>query len=142
MEVAPDRATFAPVSALLERRCGSLDCHGIAARNLRIYGHEGLRLDPASRPVSMPSSTTNAEISENYLSVVGLEPELMSQVVNEKATNPLRLTLLRKPLGTENHKGGTLFVAGDVQMTCITSWLAGSVDTTACAAAVDPTKYP
>lgn len=134
---APDRATFAPVSALLEHRCGSLDCHGQSGRNLRLYGYEGLRLaqeGDASRPSSL-ANTTDAEVNENYLSVVGLEPELMSQVVREGATNPLRLTLLRKPLGTENHKGGTLFQQGDQQMACVTSWLAGHTDATTCASA-------
>ncbi len=134
VETAPDRATFAPVSALLERRCGSLDCHGQASRNLRLYGNEGLRLaqeGDASRP-SSTVNTTDAEVTENYLSVVGLEPELMSQVVREGASNPLRLTLMRKPLGIENHKGGTLFQAGDSQVVCVTSWLAGHTDAVTC----------
>ena len=138
---APDRATFAPVSALLEHRCGSLDCHGQTSRNLRLYGFEGLRLaadGDAARPSSI-ANTTDAEVNENYLSIVGLEPELMTEVVREGASNPLRLTLLRKPLGTENHKGGTLFVAGDDQMTCVTSWLAGHVDANACKRATDNT---
>ncbi len=138
---APDRATFAPVSALLEHRCGSLDCHGIAARNLRLYGFEGLRLaqdGDASRPSSQ-ANTTDAEVNENYLSVVGLEPELMTQVVREGASNPLRLTLLRKPLGIENHKGGTLFQQGDQQMACVTSWLAGHTDAAVCASATSST---
>jgi hypothetical protein len=137
VEVAPDSATFAPVSALLEHRCGSLDCHGQVGRNLRLYGYEGLRLaqdGDASRPSSQ-ANTTDAEVNENYLSVVGLEPELMSQVVREGASNPLRLTLMRKPLGIENHKGGTLFQAGDSQVACVTSWLAGHTDTATCVAA-------
>lgn len=137
VEAAPDQASFAPVSALLEHRCGSLDCHGQVGRNLRLYGYEGLRLaqaGDASRP-SSTANTTGAEISENYLSVVGLEPELMSQVVHEGATNPLRLTLMRKPLGIENHKGGTVFVQGDTQYVCVTSWLAGHTDAATCASA-------
>jgi len=134
---APDRATFEPVSALLEHRCGSLDCHGQSSRNLRLYGNEGLRLaqdGDASRP-SSTANTTDAEVNENYLSVVGLEPELMTQVVREGATNPLRLSLMRKPLGIENHKGGTLFNQGDSQVACVTSWLAGHTDSAMCASA-------
>ncbi len=137
---APDQATFAPVSTLLELRCGSLDCHGQSSRNLRLYGSKGLRLSQvgdAGRPSSEPDLTTDAERNENYLSVVGLEPELMSQVVREGASNPLRLTLLRKPLGTENHKGGTLFTEGDDQMICVTSWLAAQADADACKRAKD-----
>ena len=131
---APDRATFDPVSDYLEHRCGSLDCHGIAQRNLRLYGNEGLRLDPNARPSSQPNTTT-AERDQNFISVVGLEPESMSTVVNEQGANPLRLALLRKPMGIENHKGGALIQMNDAQYTCIASWLAGSTDTTACASA-------
>ena len=32
----PDQASFAPVAGLLVHRCGTLDCHGAAARNLKI----------------------------------------------------------------------------------------------------------
>lgn len=35
--------SFVIVSEVLERRCGTLDCHGQAARPLRIYGNAGLR---------------------------------------------------------------------------------------------------
>ena len=37
-------------------RCGSLDCHGQTGRNLRIWGCEGMRLDPhgASRSAAAP----------------------------------------------------------------------------------------
>lgn len=34
---------FASVSEVMERRCGTLDCHGQAARPLRIYSSSGLR---------------------------------------------------------------------------------------------------
>ena len=40
------RRTFPPVAELLVVRCGSLDCHGTAARNLRLYGSAGLRWSP------------------------------------------------------------------------------------------------
>ena len=133
-EDVPDRASFAPVSDLLEHRCGSLDCHGIPQRNLRLYGSEGLRFSPSARPSSQPS-TTEAEYDQNFLSIVGLEPEIMSTVVEERGANPLRLTLLRKPLGIENHKGGTLFSMGDSQMGCVTSWLGGKTDSAQCVAA-------
>ena len=130
----PDRASFPPVADLLVHRCGTLDCHGTSSRNLRLYGNEGLRL--AGRPSSQPN-TTDAEYDENFQSIVGLEPELMSAVVSEGGAHPERLTLMRKARGTEDHKGGTLMKEGDVEDLCLTSWLAGRTDRGACANARD-----
>ncbi|MGH7330597.1 MAG: hypothetical protein ACREJX_19785, partial [Polyangiaceae bacterium] len=45
----PDRGSFGPASALLDVRCGSTDCHGNVARNLRLYGSAGLRLSSSDR---------------------------------------------------------------------------------------------
>jgi hypothetical protein len=131
IEQAPDRATFVPVADLLERRCGTLDCHGVAQRNLRLYGSEGLRLATDAAPSSMLSTTT-AEYDESYQSVIGLEPEAMSLVVSQKGQNPLRLSLLRKPLGVENHKGGTVFTQDSDAYKCIALWLAGTADKATC----------
>jgi hypothetical protein len=132
--VAPDPDSFPPVSAFLDHRCGSLDCHGQVGRDLRILGHEGLRLDRADVPGGSP--TTTQEIRANYDSVVGLEPEVMSAVVEEGGGRPERLTLVRKGRGTDHHKGGALVMVGDAQDRCLTSWLAGALDGDACAAAV------
>ena len=74
--------------------------------------------------------------------MVGLEPELMNEVVAGGGMSPALLTFYRKPTGIEHHKGGVLIASGDDQDNCILSWLAGSVDKTACAAAIDPAKYP
>jgi hypothetical protein len=127
----PDRTSFPPVADLLDHRCGTLDCHGTVARNLRIYGYEGLRLDASARPSSQPS-TTQAEYDEDFASVVGLEPEVMSDVVKSGGDAPERLTFYRKARGLEAHKGGTLVQAGDAQDTCLRSWLAGHTDASAC----------
>jgi hypothetical protein len=135
--VAPDLPGFAPVSDLLDHRCGSLDCHGSVGRNLRLVGHEGLRLDPADVPGG--SDTTAAELAANFASVVGLEPELMAAVFADGGARPERLTLVRKARGTENHKGGALIVVGDDQDLCLTSWLAGAVLQGACVRAVTST---
>jgi hypothetical protein len=132
--VAPDLGSFTPVSAFLNHRCGSLDCHGQWGRNLRILGHEGLRLDPANVPGG--SATTAAEIGANYDSVVGLEPELMTVVVEDGGARPERLTLVRKGRGTEHHKGGALVIIGDAQDRCVTSWLEGALDQAICTAAL------
>jgi hypothetical protein len=130
----PDRASFPPVADLLVHRCGTLDCHGQTSRNMRLYGHLGLRLAPSDRPDSKGTSTS-AEYDESFASVVGLEPEIMSAVVKAGGAQPDRLTFIRKARGTENHKGGTLFVEGDAQDRCVTSWLAGSTDVATCTAA-------
>jgi hypothetical protein len=132
--VAPDPGTFAPLSAFLDHGCGSLDCHGQVGRNLRLVGHEGLRLDPADVPGDSP--TTAKEIDANYASVIGLEPEVMSAVVREGGVRPERLTLVRKARGTESHKGGAVVVAGDERDRCMTSWLAESLDDAACVTAL------
>jgi hypothetical protein len=122
------------VSAFLDHRCGSLDCHGQVGRNLILYGHEGLRLDPADVPGG--SDTTAAEIAANYDSVVGLEPELMAAVVEEGGAHPERLTLVRKARGTEHHKGGALVIPGDIQDQCLIGWLAGMPNDFACVIAL------
>jgi hypothetical protein len=128
----PDRATFPAVADLLEHRCGSLDCHGTAARNLRLYGSEGLRLTATDRPTSVAGKTTTAEYDEDFLSVVALEPEILSQVVEEGGAQPERLTLVRKARGTEHHKGLAPFAIGDAGDVCLTSWLAGKTNTASC----------
>jgi hypothetical protein len=136
IETVPDRASFPPVADLLVHRCGTLDCHGQTSRNMRLYGSIGLRLDPADRPVSK-GQTTSAEYDEDYASVVGLEPEVMSGVVADGGAGPERLTLIRKARGTEHHKGGTLWNEGDPQDRCVTSWLAGQTDVADCVGATD-----
>jgi hypothetical protein len=140
--VAPDRAQFAPVAAYLDHRCGSLDCHGSAQRNLVVYGCEGLRLGDADVPGCRRmggTDSTEEEIDATFRSVVGLEPAVMTAVVNGKGEHPELLTLVRKARGQESHKGGTLVVPGDAQDVCVASWLAGATDADACAAAVSST---
>jgi hypothetical protein len=130
----PDRASFPAVAELLVHRCGSLDCHGTRARNLRLFGREGLRW--ASTDLPYVTATTPDEVDEDYQSVVALEPEVMSSVIADHGAHPERLTLVRKARGTESHKGGALITPGDAQDACITSWLAGSADGASCKAAL------
>jgi hypothetical protein len=116
-------ATQAGVSRLLEKRCGTLDCHGQVGRPLRIYGEFGLRFvdgDAADQPGV--GATTEIEYEANYQSVIALQPEYMS-LVYEGAAPPEALLLVRKPLQLERHKGGAVFVSGDDAYSCITSWL-------------------
>jgi len=139
--VAPPEDQFPYVAQLMVHRCGTLDCHGSVYRNLRVYGDEGLRYspnDPNARPC-VPASTSGEEVAQDYQSVVGLEPESLSTVVANHGANPESLTLIAKPVGLAAHQGGTLFHEGDDAYICMTSWLAGSTNTTACVNALPPT---
>ncbi|MFI5301931.1 MAG: hypothetical protein ACHREM_27900, partial [Polyangiales bacterium] len=75
----PPRAQFDGVANMLNKTCGTLDCHGEIGRNLRIYGREGLRLDAADIPGGGP--TTSAEIDADFRSAVGLEPERWNEMI-------------------------------------------------------------
>ena len=131
----PDRTSFDPVGKLLDHRCGSLDCHGSTSRNLQVFGCEGLRLDPNDTPGCRSSGgkdTTPAEVDATFRSLVGLEPAVMSSVVQGKGAHPELLTFVRKARNTEAHKGGKLFTRGDDQDNCVAKWLAGATDAALC----------
>ncbi len=134
----PDRASFAPVAQMMVRTCGTLDCHGTVARNLRIYGDVGLRYSLSDTPTVLVP-TTNDEVDQDYASLVGLEPEIMSAVVAAGGASPERLTVLRKARGTEHHKPGAILQPGDDRDVCFTTWLAGKADAAACTRAL---SYP
>jgi hypothetical protein len=141
---APDgsEAAFGPVADYLDHRCGTLDCHGQIGRDLRVYGCDGMRLDPNDVPDCVSEPTTPDEHTATYRSLVGLEPEVMSEVVQGHGAHPELLTFVRKARGTETHKGGQLITPGDVQDTCIVSWLAGATDTAACVQALAFPIFP
>jgi hypothetical protein len=134
---------FGPVADYLEHRCGSLDCHGQVGRNLRVWGCQGMRLDPNDIPscnrLIGGNLTTPAEHQATYRSLVGLEPAVMSAVVQGQGQDPELLTFVRKACGIEPHAGGQLITLGDDQYGCITSWLAGNTDATLC---VDALTFP
>jgi hypothetical protein len=125
----PDAATFPPVAELLSVRCGSIDCHGSPYRNLRVYGSTGLRYLPTDRPLS-PICNSCEENEQTYLSVVGLQPEAMSEVV--MGADPSILTMVGKARGTEAHKGGQIWSLGDASDVCLTSWLQGEPNLSDC----------
>ncbi len=130
----PDRASFDAPSAYMERHCGSLDCHGQPGRPLRVYSQFGMRLSDDDMPGGRPR--TDDELTANYVATISLEPEIMTQVAEQHGAEPERLMLIRKPLGTERHKGGQIFSdQSDPGYLCLTSWLRGSVDKDACASA-------
>ena len=125
--------TTGDVAPAIAWSCGTLDCHGSLARNMRIYGQYGLRMALNDTPGGMP--ITDHEIDADFRSVSGLEPEIMNQVVADGGAHPERLTLIRKARGTEHHKGGALWSEGDPQDLCVTSWLAGHTDEAGCVSA-------
>ena len=135
METTPDATSFPPVAAMLVQACGTLDCHGAVGRNLRLYGDTGLRFSATDVPSTL-IATTSDEVAQDYASVVGLEPEIMSQVVASGGASPERLTFVRKARGTESHKGGIVVTPGDARDVCITTWLQGNADASACTAAL------
>lgn len=132
---------FRPISAVLERRCGTLDCHGQSARPLRIYGQNSLRRPEVegSPSVTNPNEyypgglepTTQAELLDNYESACALELEVMARVV-DKQDEPEALTLVRKPRLLEKHKGGLVWNKGDDGDACLVNWITGSDDTAPC----------
>ncbi len=111
---------------MLEERCGTLDCHGSPFRPLRIYGQNGLRRpDPNNTDPKYYSGgavTTEEEYQDNYDSVISLEPELMAQVLAAEAY-PERLSLLRKPILAEKHKGGPVFSKKSPGYICLEAWI-------------------
>jgi hypothetical protein len=133
-------AQFGLVGEYLANRCGTLDCHGQMSRSFRVYGCQGMRLDPKAIPVCSPplggSVTSPAEHAATYRSLVGLEPTVMSEVYDNHGAHPELLTFVRKARGIEAHKGGALITPGDNQDICVTSWLAGSTNQMACGLAV------
>jgi hypothetical protein len=134
--LAPDQSQFKTVSPVLEKRCGTLDCHGQEGRPLRIYSGNGLRLPNDGGDTPGSSQTTDDEITANYRAVIGLEPEEMTRVI-AGVDQPRDLLLLKKPLLLESHKGGPAFApSGDPGEDCITTWIDGNVDATKCSAAV------
>ncbi len=137
---------FGPLADYLDVRCGSLDCHGQSSRNLRIWGCDGMRLDDAATPNCIVplggTPTSAAEYQATYRSLVGLEPGVMSEVFDAHGAHPELLTFVRKARGLEAHKGGTLITPGDPQDVCITSWLSGNTDKSACGMAQGYPMFP
>jgi hypothetical protein len=140
----PDRGQFAVVAPMLVRRCGSIDCHGSIYRNFRLYGYAGTRLRDGQAPETLrpdlPKRLTDEEIEADYQAVLGVEPEIMRDVVNDNGNGRERLTLVRKGRGEEDHKGDQRMVPDDEADTCLGSWLAGAVNVEKCRAAgcIDP----
>ncbi|HVJ94723.1 MAG TPA: hypothetical protein VM580_33280 [Labilithrix sp.] len=123
--IQPDYATYRQyVDPYLQRRCGTLDCHGQEGRAYRVYGFAGFRLyNEDAGLISGIHPTTEGEILANYQAAVGLEPEEMSRVIARQGEDPNTLLLLRKPLRLERHKGGAAMAEDDVGYRCVVAWL-------------------
>ncbi|MBK6517346.1 MAG: hypothetical protein IPM79_11035 [Polyangiaceae bacterium] len=126
----PSDANWPVVSQSLERTCGTLDCHGDRGRPFRLFGRSGARLDDGD-VVGETDGTSPAELRENLASACGLEPEQMAAVVAGEE-DPQALTLVRKPLLIEAHKGGRVWLEDSPGYLCLLSWIEGSVDLVAC----------
>jgi hypothetical protein len=117
------------VSPFMERRCGTLDCHGGISRPMRLYGQLGLRtLDENNTAGGLP--TTEAELSANYSAVCNLDPEKMTESVMNLGNSAGELLILRKARGLEKHKGGKVVNEGDHGDACILTWLKGNPNDT------------
>jgi hypothetical protein len=125
----PARNVFPQVADAMQLHCGTLDCHGQVGRNMRLYGQFGLRLDPKGDPLGQV--TSNAEYDACYASIAALEPEAISDVV-QRIAPPDTLTMVRKPRGIEEHKGGQVVVEGDALDRCMVGWLVGAFDANPC----------
>ena len=136
----PDKEEFinGGVSAMMESRCGGLDCHGQVGRPLRLYSQRGLRLATPETDLRDTRPTTPEERLENYQSVIGLEPEGLSDTV---ATGGVYVDhqLLLKPLDDEGglgvrHKGGPVLqpTPNDPGWQCLFGWVKGQPNRQAC----------
>jgi hypothetical protein len=114
----------ASVSTLLERRCGTLDCHGSLYRPMRIYGRYGLRA-PSEGNVTGGKATTTFEHGANYGAVCSIEPDKMAEVTADFGQSADQLLFLRKARGVEGHKGGAAVTPGSDADECILGWLRG-----------------
>jgi hypothetical protein len=152
--LAPDYDIYATyLDTFLNRRCGTLDCHGAAGRAFRHYGSLGLRrlegkADEFSGDASVEAGalgrragigvTTPDEIRANYAGIIALEPEVISRIValngDLSDNRELDWMFLRKALGRpspgsdkvipgERHKGGNVLRQSDDGYLCIRNWL-------------------
>ncbi len=125
--IQPDYTTYHDfVDTYLERRCGTLDCHGQPGRAYRMYGREGFRLyNEDAGLVSGQQPTTEDEIKANFLAIIALEPEELNRVMaaqgNDEQLN--RWIWIRKPLKLERHKGGKAMAPDDSGYKCVVAWL-------------------
>jgi len=115
----PDRALFAQeASHILERRCGSSNCHGRVERPFALYAQRQRRQAPIGTFSLEPLGQD--ELDANYRATLGFLDD----------DDPRRTTLIRKALGiggTGGHRGGAVFEApSDPECRAVLAWLRGT----------------
>lgn len=114
------------VSPFLERRCGTLDCHGAPTRPARLYGQLGLRHPlESNRTGDLAAPTTDLERADNYAAMCNVEPEAIAKAVEDFGQSAEELVIVRKARGVESHKGGKVVNEQDAGDRCILGWLRG-----------------
>ncbi len=119
----PDKQAFIDhVSPYMERRCGTLDCHGSSARPMRLYGQLGHR-HPAESNVAGGIATTAFELESNYVSVCDVDPEPMAEATKDFGSSAEKLLFIQKARGVEGHKGGKIVNELDAGDRCLVGWI-------------------
>lgn len=140
----PGPPAFNVVADALQKHCGTLDCHGNNARNMRLFGYYGIRQFDKDR-VNF-TATTPAEYEMTYQSVITIDPERLSRIVASGGAGIDKWLVLSKGRGTEHHKGGARLAPGGAADTCLVSWVLarseadsgpGIVNAAACVAAAN-----
>jgi hypothetical protein len=136
--LCPPADDFRAVNNVLERRCGTLDCHGSPYRPFIVFGQTAYRrpdLSHIDNPNYFPGgleATTDHEVRGTYESACGLEPEEMDAVVRGEGKAE-SLSIVRKPRLQSKHKGGRIWGAGTTEGDrCILTWLTGALEKEAC----------
>lgn len=131
---APARESFEPVASVLQSNCGTLDCHGSPARNLRVYSAYGMRATGDCVPGD--PDTTEADVDETYRSLIGVDPEGLARLARESHSNASGWIVTSKARGLERHAGGSRLPAGGHGDRCLVSWILGAIETDECNADV------
>ncbi len=132
-----DYAAF--VQPVVERRCGSLDCHGQLPRGLRVYGRYAMRLPNGAGLSPGIGDTTPDEAHATYASIVGLQPEKTNELLQKANRTPddaYQLIFLTKATAIERHRPGPSLQKGEPAEQCLVTWLVGHVDQQLCQEAV------
>jgi hypothetical protein len=129
----PPYESFSVVAYALGAHCGSLDCHGDPLRNLRVYGIQGLRWSPSD--VTGFGGTTDAEVEATFQSIVALEPERLSRILESGGDGADEWIVIAKGRGRQRHAGGSQLVEGQPADACLLGWVSsasGEAFETAC----------
>lgn len=120
----------AQVQPVVGRDCGTLDCHGVGLRPLRIYAVDGLRIEPDARGQPIRDD----ELAWNVAAFEAIDPG--APTVDDHVA-------LLKPLAVEAgglaHDGDPVYRSvDDPGYRCLRAWLADAPDDGACEAAAPP----